>query len=115
MAVNRKPVRSHNSGCMTGPSRILSRLKRVENGFLSAEIPAIEPTVAKHHPVPPAAGLAHFEYRTGHRNSSSLRGKSTQPGGLPRVAPGKGLSSGELIQGGRIGSPKPRPGAACHN
>ena len=61
MAVNRKPIRSHNLDCMTRPSRILSRIKRVENGLLSAEIPAIEPAAKKHHPVPPAAGLAHFE------------------------------------------------------
>jgi hypothetical protein len=43
MAVNRKPIRSHNLDCMTRPPRILSRIKRVENGLLSAEIPAIEP------------------------------------------------------------------------
>ena len=61
MAVNRKPVRSHNSGCMTGPSRILSRIKCVENGLFSAEIPAIETAAKEHHPVPPVAGLAHFE------------------------------------------------------
>ena len=61
MAVNRKPIRSHNLDCMTRPSRILSRIKRVENGLLSAKIPAIEPAAKEHHPVPPAAGLAHFE------------------------------------------------------
>ena len=61
IAVNRKPIRSHNLDCMTRPPRILSRIKRVENGLLSAEIPAIEPAAKEHHPVPPAAGLAHFE------------------------------------------------------
>jgi len=61
MAVNRKPIRSHNLDCMTRPPRILSRIKRVENGLLSAEIPAIETAAKEHHPVPPVAGLAHFE------------------------------------------------------
>ena len=66
MAVNCKPVRSHNFDCMTDPSCILSRIKCVENGLLSAEIPAIEPAATKHHPVPPTSSLAHFECQAGH-------------------------------------------------